>query len=185
MLTAKAKTASWSIRSTSCKVSGSHKITYSIFARGSLPISAWTASTIAFPLFSPCRARDAATLHFELSLVTLGVDLVNRRMKQDIDPLFLEKLSIALEIPRIGSKIFLRSKLGGIDKDRNHDLIAAFPGVAYEAQMSFMEKPHGRNENQTPSLAALRLTPIFHLVYALDDLHGHRIRRGDRPVALI
>ena len=57
--------------------------------------------------------------------------------------------------------------------------------VAHEAQMSFMEKPHGRNENQTPPLAVLRLTPIFHLPNELNDLHGHRIRRADRPVALI
>jgi hypothetical protein len=45
--------------------------------------------------------------------------------------------------------------------------------------MPLMKKSHSGNENHTPPLVALGLTPAFHFPNALNDLHGHRIYGGD------
>src|ERR671924_545245 len=111
--------------------------------------------------------------HFDVGLVTLGIDRFHWRGKKENDGFLFKQPSIPVDIPWVGGKIFLGRELGGIDKDRDNQSIASFPAVAHETQMPLMKKTHGGNENHTPPLAVLRLTPLFHLRNGLN--HPHRI----------
>src|SRR5215510_6454867 len=93
-------------------------------------------------------------------------------MKKDIHAQVIQQIAIALKIPRIRREILARPELLRIDEDRDHDAIATRLSIAHQTKMPFMEKTHGRNQDDALALAPLSLAPLTHVGNMFDDLHG-------------
>src|SRR5919106_4969193 len=126
------------------------------------------------------RARRAAErqtklLNFHAGLKSSGVYRVDCRMENDVDKLFFEQRSIALEIPRIGGKVLARTKLSRIDEDRDNHSITPLAGRPHQSKMPFMQKSHCRNQDETTPLAPLGFAPVTHGRKIVDDFHDQKI----------
>jgi hypothetical protein len=65
-----------------------------------------------------------------------------------------QSCSIALEISRIRSEVFVRAKLRGIDKDAHDDKVAVLSSNIYESEMPLVEIPHRGHKTDAVALGA-------------------------------
>src|SRR5260221_14689979 len=59
---------------------------------------------------------------------------------------FVQKLDVGREVARVCGEIFMRCKLGRIDKYRHNDASCPSPGVANESHVATMQRAHRRYE---------------------------------------
>jgi hypothetical protein len=119
--------------------------------------------------------QEAQFVYAYLGLETRRINLVSQRVEQDIDTFPLEQFSIPSEVPRIGGEVFAGSELLRVHEYGDNDAICSLFPVAHETEVCLVEKTHGGNEDDAPTVTPLDFTPTAHLLNALNDLHGDNV----------
>ena len=76
-------------------------------------------------------------------------------------------------------QILVRGELGRIDEDAGHHAVGAFPGLAHEGQVAFMQRSHGRNEADGEPLALPAAYGFTQVGARADDGHVWSVGHGE------
>jgi hypothetical protein len=75
---------------------------------------------------------------------------------------------------RIGVEVFAGGKLRRVDEYGHHDPLGGSQSLFDEAQMSIMQRPHGRHQGRAHALRAPPRNPLAHRLDGADCLEGFR-----------
>jgi len=84
-----------------------------------------------------------------------------------------QQLGIAFHRARIGVKIFIRSKLGGVYEDRHNHRIGMSPRLCDQRHMPVMQRAHRRDQRDAPLGVTQRQNMLPQCVKLIDGLHVH------------
>src|SRR5260370_18624035 len=102
----------------------------------------------------------------------IGINLFDRRRKEDIHALFLQQPAVAVELARILRQVFCRAELCGVHKNRNGNRVALRLCGADQRQVAFMQSAHRWNE--TEAFGVLAADGGTRLGNSGADVHGKR-----------
>src|SRR5579875_200501 len=112
----------------------------------------------------------------------LWVHLFDRRRKDGVELERTEEFNISFRITRVAVKVLGRAKLGGIHKNRDDCGVTLALGAADQAEMSFMQGPHRRNQAERFSCVTNLTRENFHVMNRGDQLHGKLSATGESSI---
>ena len=106
---------------------------------------------------------------------SFGVHLAVVRHEQNGSSGLRGQLRIPFRVPGILLKVFFRPELGGIHKDGCHNDVRMFTCGPDQAQVAFVQRPHGGNNTDPFSGAPQVLGSRLHRPSVVQDFRTHRI----------
>jgi hypothetical protein len=116
--------------------------------------------------------KKAEFVYAYLGLEIHRINLVSRRVEQDIDTFPFEQRSIPSEVPRISGEVFAGSELLRVDEYGDNHTISSLLPVTHETEVCLVEKAHRGNKGDAPTVTPLGFAPAAHLLNALNDLQS-------------